>query len=108
MKIFHNVEVFQSGWFCGNFEPTAYKTTDFEVCYKIHPQNEEWPNHVHRVSTEINYLMSGEMKINGTKLIAPVVFVIEPNEPAKAEFLTECRLIVVKTPSIPTDKFVIE
>lgn len=26
----------KGGWFVGDFEPTAYKTKDFEVAYKFH------------------------------------------------------------------------
>jgi len=108
MRIYHNTEEFKGGWFVGDFSESAFRTKDFEVCYKIHPQGETWPDHVHKLSTEINYLMSGEMKLNGTILKAPVVFVIEKNEPSKPEFLTECKLIVVKIPSVPGDKYIIK
>ena len=46
MKIL-NIEDMVGGWFVGDFEPTAYKTKDFEVSYKLHPKGQEWDIHYH-------------------------------------------------------------
>ena len=45
------------------------------------------------------------MILQNKKLISGDVFVIEPNEVADPIFLSDCKLIVIKTPSIPTDKY---
>jgi hypothetical protein len=37
MKV-NRIENMKGGWFVGNFEPTAYKTPEFEVSYKVHPK----------------------------------------------------------------------
>lgn len=95
------------GWFVGDFEPSVYKTSDFEVCYKQHYKGEIWDNHYHKVATEVNYLIRGEMKINDVFLQEGDIFLIEPNEVSVPEFLTDCELIVVKTPSIKGDKYII-
>lgn len=108
MEIITDTNKFIGGWFVGNFSPAAYKTDQFEVCYKIHHKDEAWPTHYHAVSTEINYLLEGHMKINDIEMFAPTVFIIFPNEISKPTFFTECKLIVIKTPSIPSDKFNIE
>ena len=37
----NRIENMKDGWFVGNFEPSAFKTDLFEVCYKFHdPDNE--------------------------------------------------------------------
>ena len=95
------------GWFVGDFEPTAYKTKDFEVSYKTHPKGEIWDNHYHKVATEINYLIRGKMNLSGTTLEEGDIFVLHPGEVAVPEFLTDCELVVVKTPSIKGDKYII-
>jgi mannose-6-phosphate isomerase-like protein (cupin superfamily) len=95
------------GYFIGDFEPTAYRTKDFEVSLMVHKQGEVWDAHYHTDSDEINYLMEGRMTINGELLEAPVIFVIEREEIADPEFLTDCKLIVVKTPSAPGDKRIV-
>ncbi len=95
------------GWFVGDFEPTAYKTKDFEVSYKTHPQGEIWDNHYHKIATEINYLIRGKMKLSGTTLEEGDIFILHPGEVAVPEFLTDCELVVVKTPSVKGDKYIV-
>lgn len=104
MKIF-SMQDMKGGWFVGDFEPSAYRTPNFEVCYKLHPKGEQWPTHYHKIATEINYIIRGKMTINGTVLNQGDVFVLEPYEVATPEFLEDCELIVVKTVSLSTDKY---
>ena len=106
MKI-DRIEDMIGGWFVGDFEPTAYKTKDFEVSYKIHPKGEIWDNHYHKEATEINYLIRGKMNLSGTELTQGDIFTIYPNEVAIPEFLEDCELIVVKTPSVKEDKYIV-
>jgi hypothetical protein len=47
------------------------------------------------------------MTINGVLLDAPTIFVLERGEIADPTFLTDCRLVVVKTPSAPGDKIIV-
>jgi len=98
MKI-ERIENMVGGWFIGNFEPTVFKTSNFEVSYKKHSKGEFWDSHYHKVVTEINLLISGEMILQNKKLIAGDIFTLEPYEIADPEFLSDCELIVVKVPS---------
>ena len=84
------------GWFVGDFEPSAYN-----------PQGEIWDNHYHKIATEINYLIRGKMNLSGTTLEEGDIFILQPGEIAIPEFLTDCELVVVKTPSIKGDKYII-
>lgn len=95
----------KGGWFVGDFEPTTYKTDQFEVSYKLHYKNEEWPKHYHKLSTEINFLIKGKMMINETLIESGKIFIIEKNESVKPIFLENCELIVIKTPSVKNDKY---
>ena len=94
------IENMIGGWFVGNFDPTAFKTNEFEVSYKIHKKGEIWDIHYHHTCTEINLLISGEMIMQNTKLKSGDIFILEPFEIADPEFLEECEVICVKTPSI--------
>lgn len=98
----------KGGWFIGDFEPSVLKTKEFEVCYKKHHQHEKWPIHIHKITTEINFLMTGSMLIAGRKVSANQIFIIHPGEIADPVFLEDCELIVVKIPSIPKDKHTVE
>lgn len=104
MNVFKNLE-FKGGWFVGNFEPSVFKTKDFEVCFKKHQKEEKWPKHYHKIATEINYLIRGKMRIQNQELNAGDIFVIYPEEIADPFFLEDCELIVVKTPSKINDKY---
>lgn len=106
MKVYKMSDMI-GGWFIGDFEPTAFNTENFEVSYKQHPKGEEWDTHYHKIATEINYIIRGEMMINDDLLKEGDIFILEPNEVSKPEFLTDCELIVVKTPSVKNDKYVL-
>ena len=47
------------------------------------------------------------MKLSGTTLEEGDIFTLHPGEVAVPEFLTDCELVVVKTPSIKGDKYII-
>jgi hypothetical protein len=106
MKIFDPTTMI-GGWYIGNFAPAAYNTIEFEVGILKHKKGEQWPTHYHEHCTEINYLLEGEMTIGDKMLVGPTIFVLEPKEIADPVFITDCMLVVVKTPSIPGDKIVI-
>lgn len=93
------------GWFVGNFEPSIYKTDQFEVGVLFHPKGEKWPKHFHKEAVEINVLISGKMILNGEELTPGNIFLIEKNEIAEPEFLEDCTIICVKSPSVPGDKY---
>lgn len=103
-----NLENMFRGWFIGNFEPAILKTDQFEVGILFHPKGEKWPKHFHKESIEINVLMSGKMIINN-QLIGPGnIFLLEKNEIAEPEFLEDCTIVCVKTPSVLGDKYEVE
>lgn len=102
-----NIEDMKGGWFVGDFEPTAYKTSAAEVSYKFHPKGQKWEIHYHKVATEINYLVYGEMIIGGSKLKGGDVFVLHPGEVADPEFITDCAIVCVKVPGEKNDKYIL-
>jgi len=107
MEIFDPNSMYR-GWFAGAFAPTAYKTNLFEVGVLTHKAGEFWAPHYHKECDEINYLLEGEMTLNGISLVAPVIFVIYKNEIAEPTFLTDCKIVVIKTPSVPGDKYIVK
>lgn len=105
MKV-DNIKFMKDGWFVGDFEPSAFKTSEFEICYKFHHKGEKWDTHFHKKATEVNLLLEGRMVIQDTLLEAGDIFTLYPFEIADPDFLEDCTLIVIKTPSIPGDKYV--
>lgn len=101
-----NFENMKGGWFIGDFEPTAYKTKDFEVSYKTHVKDEKWDHHYHTIVTEINLIISGEMILQGKTLKENDIFILEPYEIADPQFLKDTYIICVKTPSANDKKII--
>jgi hypothetical protein len=106
MKVY-DTEQFICGWFIGDFTPSVIRTTAYEAGYKLHAAGEKWPVHYHEHMDEINFLLEGEMVIQGKTLIGPCVFLLERNEIADPIFVTDCKIFIIKTPSVPGDKVII-
>lgn len=105
MKIF-NLNDSIGGWFVGGFEKAAYYTKDFEVSYKIHKKDEQWPVHYHTTVTEINLLVRGSMTIQNKLLKPNDIFILEPYEIADPTFHEDCEVVCIKTPSC-NDKVIV-
>ena len=102
------IENMTRGWFIGNFLPSAYRTSDFEVGFLKYKAGEKWDAHYHKLSVEINLLVRGSMVIQGKTLNAGDIFVLERYEVSDPVYLTDCEIIVVKVPSSPSDKYMVE
>lgn len=100
-----NINEFWRGWFIGNFEPSVLKTDQFEVAIITHTKGEYWPPHYHKVSTEYNVLLEGKMLICGKEINPWEVFIFEPGEIADPVFLEDCKVLCVKVPCVPGDKY---
>ena len=98
----------QGGWFIGDFEPTCFQTSEFEVAAKSYRKADIDARHVHRVATEITLIVSGRARINDVELAAGTIAVLEPGEAASFEALEDTITMVVKIPSIRGDKYLIE
>lgn len=106
MKI-SKIQDFINGWFIGNFEPSLYKQSDFEVAYHVYPQGYTAPLHYHKIAIEFNFIITGKVKIKENILTSGDIFVYEPNEVSEVEFLEQTSLIIIKTPSAPEDKYLV-
>ena len=107
MKIY-KINDMKRGWFIGDFEPSVLKTKEFEVGILTHNKGEYWAPHYHEFSDEYNVLLKGKMTIQKKELNQGDIFVIEKNELADPDFLEDCIVLVVKTPSVPGDKIIKE
>ena len=98
----------KGGWFVGNFEPSVFKTENFEVGYLEHKKGDLWDKHYHKHATEISLIVRGRVKVNDEIYSKGDIFIIEPNETVDPLFLEDTEVVVVKAPSIMNDKYVVE
>lgn len=97
----------KGGWFVGDFFPTAYLSKEVEVSYKVHTKGSPWPTHYHRVATEINLLVRGQMVLQRKELKTGDIFTLLPFEIADPIFITDCEIVCVKVPSVRDDKVIV-
>lgn len=103
----HKLSDMKGGWFIGDFEPCVWKAKEFEVGVHKYKKGQYWVPHFHVHMDEINYMIRGTMKIKERIVQEGDIFIIFKNEIANPEFITDCEVLIVKTPSIPGDKVTI-
>ena len=101
------LEDMHRGWFIGNFEPSLFKSNDFEVAIKKYKKGDLEPMHYHKISTEYTTILDGKVKMNGIEYGDGDIVVINPNERTNFEALTDVTTVVVKTPFSKNDKFLV-
>ena len=106
MKIFDIADMI-NGWFIGDFEPSVFKNPFFEVAHHQHEAGYTTPKHTHKITQELTYIISGRLLVDGTELKNGQMFLYEANDIANVKVLEDANLIVVKWPSIPTDKYMV-
>lgn len=103
--IISNIKNYTNGWIIGDFSPSLLKTKEFEIAHHFYPKGFVGNSHTHRIATEYNYIVSGKLTASNITLTDGDIFIYEPYDISDVIFLEDTNLIVVKTPSIPGDKY---
>jgi hypothetical protein len=107
MKI-ANINDMVNGWFIGDFTPSVLRTRDFEIAHHFYKAEFQGEPHIHKQAIEINYIVKGMVKVGGEILSNGQMFIFYPYQYEKVVYLADTDLMVIKTPSIPRDKYSIE
>jgi quercetin dioxygenase-like cupin family protein len=105
---FDRLDRMTGGWFAGNFHPTAYATTHFEVAVKRYRAGDRDPPHEHRAATEITVIVEGSVRMAGRTLAAGEIVVLDPGEVTDFLALSDSVTVCVKSPSVPGDKHLLQ
>jgi len=100
------IENAKNGWMVGMFDG-AILQSNFEVCYKSLSAKKIMESHYHKLSTELTFIISGKMVVNGETLEDGDIFIIEPNETLECEVVEDTKIVVVKDKSYPSDKHIV-
>ncbi len=103
----HKLEDFTKGWMVGDFEPSIVRSKGTEVAFQSFRAGHVGEKHFHAQTTEITLIVSGHMKLGKEEFKAGDILVMEPYDVSDSEFLADTSLVVIKTPSVPTDKWLI-
>jgi hypothetical protein len=96
------------GWFVGAFNPTAHFTEVCEVAVKHYCAGERESAHQHKVATEVTLILTGVVRMMGRTWQDGDIITLIPGETTDFEAITDAVTVVIKTPSITSDKFLVE
>lgn len=104
MKIY-NWESFKKGWFVGNFDPSIFKTNDFEIAVKRYNAGERETAHYHLLSEEITMIVSGSVSMNSIVYSQNDILWIDKGESSDFIALSDTITCVIKIPCSKNDKY---
>ncbi len=104
----YSLQNFTKGWVIGDFSPSVLKTDLFEVAIHEHGAGCETFPHFHKETTELTVVISGSVRVNGITLGEGQMWIYDPFDVSDVQFLEDTKLVVVRWPSKPGDKFLIE
>jgi len=93
------------GWFVGDFEPSCYKTGQFEVACKHYKKGDAEEAHVHKIATELTLIVKGSVRMNNVVYKPGDIVILEPGEKSDFRALEDAVNVVVKVPSVAGDKY---
>jgi len=100
-----NLNEYTKGWIVGDFSPAILKSKDIEVGIKKYVAGDKEPKHVHKFVDEYTIVISGKIKMNDVEYSNNDIVLIEKTNYNTFECLEDATLVILKTPSIPTDKY---
>ena len=104
-----NLDNMVKGWFIGNFEPTLFKTDQFEISCKFYKKGDYETSHSHKIATEYTMIAQGLVEMNGVQYKKDDIIIIEPSEYTDFNVLEDNTItIVVKIPCVKNDKYLKE
>lgn len=99
-----NVDNFVKGWLVGDFDPALIKSKDIEVGLKYYNAGDVERRHVHNIVKEYTIVVSGRISMNDQTYGPGSIVEILPGVSTDFKALEMTSTLVIKTPSIPSDK----
>ena len=104
----HNIQDFIRGWFIGDFEPALLRSKDIEVAIQYYKAGDQEPQHVHKIAREITVVAYGRVTMLGQQYVTGDIIDIRPGTPTDFFAEEDSATIVIKTPSVPFDKYLMD
>jgi mannose-6-phosphate isomerase-like protein (cupin superfamily) len=102
-----HLDAFTGGWLVGDFVPALLKSSEVEVAIKRYQAGDREAAHVHKQGREWTVVVTGRIQMNGRIYGAGEIVEVPPGTPASFASLSEATTLVLKSPSVPGDKFVL-
>jgi len=96
------------GWFVGDFTPSLLQQSEYEVAVKRYKKGDKELNHMHKLAIEITVIVEGMVIMNGSEYSKNDILFISPGESTDFIVLEDTITVVVKSPSVPDDKYIVD
>jgi|TARA_B100001094_G_scaffold324892_1_gene378273 hypothetical protein len=103
----HNLKDMIGGWFIGDFDPSVWKTSAFEVAVKEYKAGDKEPKHLHKIAVEFTVIVRGKVLMNGVEHGEGDIIRIDTGKATDFEALEDTITVVVKRPSVAGDKYIL-
>lgn len=107
MKL-NKLSEFTKGWVIGNFNPSLFKTEEFEVAVKTYKAGDYEEKHYHKIATEWTIISRGKVRMNGVEYSEGDVVTINPGEATDFRVLEDAITTVIKIPCVSGDKYLVD
>ena len=106
MELFQ-LKDFTGGWIIGNFLPAIENRNDFEISIKNYKTGDKEKAHLHKLAVEYTVIAKGRVKMNNQIIEEGTIIRIDKNESTDFEVLEDAITVIVKTPSVKNDKYIL-
>jgi len=107
MKV-KKIKDFKWWWIIWDFTPSLIENNKlFEVWIKEYKKWDKDKKHYHKIATEYTIINCWKFLMNWKELNKWNIVIIEPNQEAEFKCLEDWNITVIKTPSIPNDKYLV-
>lgn len=97
---------FTRGWVIGDFEPSIFRTKNFEFGVKTYKKGDKEERHMHKVADELSVIISGKFRMNDKTYKKNDIVWIKPGEVVYFECLEDGANAIIKIPSVKDDKYI--
>lgn len=104
----HKLSDFTKGWFIGKFSPSLLKSEAFEVGVREYAAGDIEKPHFHKIATEYTVIVSGKYLVNDSIYSEGDIVTFLPHEISHFSCLESGKTTVVKVPSVPGDKYLVD
>mgnify|MGYP001423688855 CR=1 FL=1 len=104
---YSRLQEYTRGWIVGDFIPSILRTKEIEVGIKSFKKGEKEEQTVHAYTWEITVVISGVIKMYNKILSKNEIILLEPGDLSEFECIEDASLVIVKYPSNPNDKIII-
>ncbi len=102
-----NLKKMKKGWFIGDFNPSLYRTDNFEVGIKRYKKGDKEEAHFHKVATEYTVVVDGTVRMFDIEFSGGDIIIAEPGDVTDFISLTDSVTAVVKIPCVKDDKYIV-